>query len=167
VSRGTAIQVVGSRENHGATEWHRIATEVAKLEVYQRQVHSEDFKESTNNMEDATQSEKNGKKSGRKKQAEPKMREVRKQAVAVMCPKVTGIAKKLTEMAEQGNCQAAKLVFEFLGIFPPPQAEDESDDTLARYLLRQLGIPDHPSEEEITKVLNGGSEANTGAVESS
>jgi hypothetical protein len=118
VSRGAAIQVVGSRENHGATEWHRIATEVAKLEVYQRQVHSEDFKESTNNMEDATQSEKNGKKSGRKKQAEPKMREVRKQAVAVMCPKVTGIAKKLTEMAEQGNCQAAKLVFEFLGDFP-------------------------------------------------
>lgn len=119
-------------------------------------------------MEDEKQSdEKKGKKSGRKKPAEPKMREVRKRAVAVMCPKVTGIAKKLTEMAEQGNCQAAKLVFEFLGIYPPPQAEEESDDTLARYLLRQLGIPDHPSEEEITKVLNGGSEANTDTVESS
>jgi hypothetical protein len=118
-------------------------------------------------MEDEKQSdEKKGKKSGRKKQAEPKMREVRKRAVAVMCPKVTSIAKKLTEMAEQGNCQAAKLV-EFLGIYPPPQAEEESDDTLARYLLRQLRIPDHPSEEEITKVLNGGSEANTDTVESS
>lgn len=119
-------------------------------------------------MEDEKQSdEKKGKKSGRKKPAEPKMREVRKRAVAVMCPKVTGIAKKLTEMAEQGNCQAAKLAFEFLGIYPPPQAEEESDDTLARYLLRQLGIPDHPSDEEIAKVLNGGSEANTDTVESS
>jgi hypothetical protein len=102
-----------------------------------------------------------------KEKAGPKMREVRKRAVAVMCPKVTGIARKLTEMAEQGNCQAAKLIFEFLGIYPPPQAEEESDDTLARYLLRQLGIPDHPSEEEITKALNGGSEANTDTVESS
>jgi hypothetical protein len=123
-------------------------------------------------MEDTLNPRSTNSKSGegrkrKKEKAEPKMREVRKRAVAVMCPKVTGIAKKLTEMAEQGNCQAAKLVFEFLGIFPPPQAEEESDDTLARYLLRQLGIPDHPSEEEITKVLNGGSEANTGAVESS
>lgn len=107
------------------------------------------------------------KKAAARKKAEPKMREVRKRAVAVMCPKVTGIAKKLTEMAEQGNCQAAKLVFEFLGIYPPPAAEEDSDDTLARYLLRQLGIPDHPSEEEITKVLNGVSEANTDTVESS
>ncbi len=107
------------------------------------------------------------KKAAARKKAEPKMREVRKRAVAVMCPKVTGIAKKLTEMAEQGNCQAAKLVFEFLGIYPPPTAEDDSDDTLARYLLRQLGIPDHPSEEEITKVLNGVNEANTDTLESS
>ena len=119
-------------------------------------------------MEDEKQSdEKKGKKSGRKKPAEPKMREVRKRAVAEMCPAVRDIAKALTKLAKEGNCQAAKLVFEFLGIFPPPQAEDESDDTLARYLLRQLGIPDHPTEEEITKVLNEGSEANTDTVESS
>ena len=84
-----------------------------------------------------------------------------------MSPKVKEIATKLAELAKAGNCQAAKLVFEFLGIFPPPQGEEEGDDTLARYLLRQLGIPDHPSEEEITKVLNRGSEANAGNVESS
>jgi hypothetical protein len=119
-------------------------------------------------MEEGRPSErKEAKKVAGKTKAEPKMREVRKRAVAVMCPAVRDIAKALTGLAKKGNCQAAKLVFEFLGIFPPPQAEEESDDTLARYLLRQLGIPDHPSEEEITKVLNGGSEANTGAVESS
>jgi hypothetical protein len=101
------------------------------------------------------------------KKSEPKMREVRKRAVVVMCPAVRDIAKALTELAKKGNCQAAKLVFEFLGIFPPPQAEEEGDDTLARYLLRQLGIPDHPTEEEITKVLSGGNETNVGAVESS
>jgi hypothetical protein len=106
-------------------------------------------------MEDQKQSgQKPAKKATAKKKSEPKVREVRKRAVAVMCPKVVKIAKALTEMAEGGNCQAAKLVFEFLGIFPPPEAEEEGDDTLARYLLRQLGIPDHPSEEEITKVLN-------------
>ena len=99
--------------------------------------------------------------------AEPKLREVRRRAVAILCPKVGGIARKLAELAEGGNCQAAKLVFEFLGIFPSGQAEEEGDDTLARYLLRQLGIPDHPSEEEITKVLNPGGEANADAVESS
>lgn len=99
--------------------------------------------------------------------SEPKLRDVRKAAVAVMCPKVSGIATALAKLAEEGNCQAAKLVFEFLAIFPPPAEEDDGDDTLARYLLRQLGIPDHPSEEEITKVLEGEREANTGAVESS
>jgi hypothetical protein len=103
----------------------------------------------------------------RKKKAEPSLREVRRRAVAAMSPKVKGIAEKLAEMAKTGNCQAAKLVFEFLGIFPPPQGEEEGDDTLARYLLRQLGVPDHPSEEEIARVLNPGSEANAGAVESS
>jgi hypothetical protein len=130
--------------------------------------------ESTTNMDDEkpTEQKKAKKTSGKKqlpekKKAEPKLREVRRRAVAVMCPKVSGIARKLTEMAEQGNCQAAKLVFEFLGIFPPPAAEEEDDDTLARYLLRQLGIPDHPTEEEITKVLKGGSDANADTVESS
>ena len=112
-----------------------------------------------------------GKKQTRRRRAkpkgEPKLRDVRRRAVAVMCPKVSGIARKLTELAEGGNCQAAKLVFEFLGIFPSEQEEEEGDDTLARYLLRQLGIPDHPSEEEITKVLNPASEANADAVESS
>ena len=99
---------------------------------------------------------------------QPKMREVRRRAVNVMCPKVTKIARTLAKMAEEGNCQAAKLVFEFLGIFPAAHAEDEEgDDTLARYLLRELGIPDHPTEEEITKVLQTGKEANAGAVESS
>ena len=103
----------------------------------------------------------------RKKKAEPKLREVRREALEVMCPEVKEIAEALTELAKEGNCQAAKLVFEFLGIFPPPPAEEEDDDTLARYLLRQLGIPDHPTEEEITKVLQGGSEANADTVESS
>lgn len=119
--------------------------------------------------ENTNASEKNkGKhKPAKKKPAEPNLREVRRRAVSAMSPKVKEIAGKLAEMAKGGNCQAAKLVFEFLGIFPPPQAEEEGDDTLARYLLRQLGIPDHPSEEEITKVLSAGSEANAGAVESS
>lgn len=107
------------------------------------------------------------KKLSETKKAEPKLKEVRREAVAVMCPQVKEIAEALTELAKEGNCPAAKLVFEFLGIFPPPPAEEEDDDTLARYLLRQLGIPDHPTEEEITKVLNGGSEANTDTVESS
>jgi len=73
----------------------------------------------------STNSKGEGARKQGKEKAGPKMREVRKRAVAVMCPKVTGIAKKLTEMAEQGNCQAAKLVFEFLGIYPPPQAGRE------------------------------------------
>jgi hypothetical protein len=107
------------------------------------------------------------KKLPEKKKAELKLREVRREAVELMCPQVKDIATALTGLAKKGNCQAAKLVFEFLGIFPPPAAEEEDDDTLARYLLRQLGIPDHPTEEEITKVLNGGSDANADTVESS
>lgn len=102
-----------------------------------------------------------------KAKGEPTLKEVRQGAMAVMCPEVNDIAQTLTNLAKKGNCQAAKLVFEFLGIFPPPAEEDDGDDTLARYLLRQLGINDHPSEEEITKVLEGGREANAGAVESS
>jgi hypothetical protein len=122
--------------------------------------------ESTKSTEDKQHS---GKKKGKQanKQAEPKLREVRREAVALMSPEVKDIAKALADLAKEGNCPAAKLVFEFLGIFPPPAAEEEEDDTLARYLLRQLGIPDHPTEEEITKVLNAGSEANVNDVESS
>lgn len=118
-------------------------------------------------MEEKESEQKKAKKVTTKKKPELKLREVRRQAVAAMCPEVKAIAEALTELAKEGNCQAAKLVFEFLGIFPPPQEEDEGDDSLARYLLRQLGIPDHPTEEEVTKVLNGGNEANTGNVESS
>ena len=107
-----------------------------------------------------------GKKAAKKR--ESKIKEARRRAVAVMCPKVGKIAKTLAELAEQGNCQAAKLVFEFLGIFPAPHStEEEGDDTLARYLLRELGIDDHPSEAEITNVLNRGGEANAGTVQSS
>ncbi len=122
--------------------------------------------ENTKSVEDKKQS---GQKKGKqaKKEAEPKLREVRRQAVGAMCPKVKGIAEALATLAEQGNCPAAKRVFDFLGIFPPPTAEEEEDDTLARYLLRQLGIPDHPTEEEITKALSPGNEANAGDVESS
>jgi hypothetical protein len=122
--------------------------------------------ESTKSTEDKQHS---GKQKGKQanKQGEPKLREVRREAVAVMSPEVKEIAKALAGLAKEGNCPAAKLVFEFLGIFPPPAAEEEEDDTLARYLLRQLGIPDHPTEEEITKVLNAGSEANADNVESS
>lgn len=108
-----------------------------------------------------------GKKRKQAKQpAETTLREVRKEAVAALCPEVKDIAESLANLAKEGNCQAAKLVFEFLGIFPPPAAEEEEDDTLARYLLRQLGIPDHPTEEEITKALSPG-EANADNVESS
>ena len=108
------------------------------------------------------------KKRGRiKAESEPTLKEVRQQAVAVLSPEVKAIAEGLAALAKEGNCQAAKLVFEFLGIFPPPAEEDDNDDSLARYLLRQLGINDHPSQEEITEVLEGGAEANVGAVESS
>jgi hypothetical protein len=107
-------------------------------------------------------------KAEKKAKAEPRVKDIRRPAVQAMRPKVRKIGKKLAEMAEAGNCQAAKLVFEMLGIFPAGSAnEEDGDDTLARYLLRELGIPDHPSEEEITKVLNGESEANAGAVKSS
>ena len=123
--------------------------------------------ENTENPIKTSEKSKRKHKQAKKKAAEPNLREVRRRAVAAMSPKVKEIAEKLGEMGKAGNCQAAKLVFEFLGIFPPPQEEEEEDDTLARYLLRQLGIPDHPSEEEITKGLNAGSEANAGAVESS
>lgn len=122
--------------------------------------------ENTNSMEEKKQS---GPKKAKKAKAKgaPTLKEVRQGAVVVMCPEVNEIAQTLTNLAKEGNCQAAKLVFEFLGIFPPPAEEDDGDDTLARYLLRQLGINDHPSEEEITKVLEGEGEANAGAVESS
>lgn len=122
--------------------------------------------EVTKSVEDKKHSRKKKGKEAKKK-AEPKLREVRRRAVAVMCPKVKEIAEALAKLAKEGNCQAAKLVFEFLGIFPPPEAEEEEDDTLARYLLRQLGIPDHPTEEEITKTLSPGNEANAADVESS
>jgi hypothetical protein len=125
--------------------------------------------ENTKSVDEKQKGERRTKKKGsrEKRKSEPTLKEVRQEAVAAMCPEVRAIAEGLAALAKEGNCQAAKLVFEFLGIFPPPAEEDDGDDSLARYLLRQLGINDHPSEEEITKVLDGDKEANADAVESS
>ena len=118
-------------------------------------------------IENMSETKEEGRKS-KKNSGEPRLRDLRRTALRAMSPKVKEIAQKLADLAAEGNCQAAKLVFEFLGIFPGSQTgEDDQDDTLARYLLRELGIPDRPSEEEITKVLNQSSQANAGAVESS
>ena len=104
--------------------------------------------------------------------SEPDIAEMRRRVVAAITPSVVKIAKSVAAQGERGNYLGAKFLFEFLGIYPPPPVEkepvDEEPDSLARYLLRKLGIPEPPPGYDGTQLPDiDGDEANTGTVESS
>src|SRR5437867_7781874 len=54
---------------------------------------------------------------------------------------------------DKGHYAAMKYLFEMIGLYPAAtQEETEGEDSLARTLLRRLGLPEEPMlEAEITK----------------
>ena len=54
---------------------------------------------------------------------------------------------------DKGHYAAMKYLFEMIGLYPAAtQEENEGEDSLARTLLRRLGLPEEPMlEAEITK----------------
>lgn len=61
--------------------------------------------------------------------------------------------------ADKGHFAAMKYLFEMVGLYPGPgETEPQEDDSLARTLLRRLGMP-----EEISPVATVATNANTTA----
>jgi hypothetical protein len=80
------------------------------------------------------------------------------------------IVKSLIEEARKGNCAPAKYLFEMIGLYPAgvqeQQQENPEEDSLARTLLRRLGLPEEPIlESEVTKDREVPTSTNLDAVE--
>jgi len=62
------------------------------------------------------------------------------------------VAKAISEV-DKGHYSAMKYLFEMIGLYPAAsQEETQGEDSLARTLLRRLGLPQEPMlEAEITK----------------
>ena len=66
----------------------------------------------------------------------------RKRALEMLCPQVPVITDGLIESAK-GNYLAAKFLFEFMGIFPPPPEADpkeKREESLTEVLLKRLDL---------------------------
>ncbi len=66
----------------------------------------------------------------------------RKRALEMLCPQVPVITDGLIESAK-GNYLAAKFLFEFMGIFPPPSEPDPEQkraESLTEVLLKRLDL---------------------------
>jgi hypothetical protein len=106
-------------------------------------------------------------------EALPSRRETWEKGAACVYPEVPNIVGALVEKAKE-NYMVAKFLFEFIGIYPPPPEPDpnaEKNETLARFLLRRLGIPEEEafeSSQPVTRPLvSTGDEQTPLPVESS
>jgi len=78
----------------------------------------------------------------------PELREELKNQVGNDAPK---IVTSLIDAAAKGSCGHAKYLFEMIGLYPAAafEQEDLEEDSLAKTLLRRLGLPEDPILETV------------------
>src|SRR5207249_6837694 len=86
----------------------------------------------------------------------PALERLREEIKSRVGNEAQNIVKSLIEEARKGNCAPAKYLFEMVGLYPAAvqeqQQENPEEDSLARTLLRRLGLPEEPIlESEVTK----------------
>ena len=89
----------------------------------------------------------------------PELREELKNQVGNDAPK---IVTSLIDAAAKGSCGHAKYLFEMIGLYPAAalDQEDLEEDSLAKTLLRRLGLPEDPVLE--TEVRSEGASQDAG-----
>ena len=94
----------------------------------------------------------------------PELREELKNQVGNDAPK---IVTSLIDAAAKGSCGHAKYLFEMIGLYPAAalEQEDVEEDSLAKTLLRRLGLPEDPILETV-KSEGTSQDANKSAEES-
>jgi len=71
--------------------------------------------------------------------------ELRKEITTLVKSSAVGMVTETIKQVNEGHYAAMKYLFEMIGLFPaPPQEETAPEDSLARMLLLQLGLPDEP-----------------------
>ena len=62
------------------------------------------------------------------------------------------MVQKTIDQVNEGHYAAMKYLFEAIGLFPAPMQEEmPAEDSLARTLLRRLGLPEDPMPETNVK----------------
>lgn len=90
--------------------------------------------------------EENSEKSGAKPAT---LEEVRKKIRVIIGANAPALTKVMVAKAKDGQLPTAKFLFELLGFEHSADEEERpEEDSLARLLLRELGLPTEPSKEE-------------------
>ncbi len=105
-------------------------------------------------MKKATGKSKNGtskRAAGKKPRKSKDVTELRGQIENLVTRKAVTMVETAIGEADKGHFAAMKYLFEMIGLYPgPSEAEPQGEDSLARTLLRRLGMP----EEEATQAVD-------------
>jgi hypothetical protein len=73
---------------------------------------------------------------------------IRQQITNLVVSQAVAMVRTTMEEAEKGHYAAVKYLFEMIGLYPAAtQEEIPGDDSLARTLMRRLGLPEEPMLE--------------------
>ena len=74
------------------------------------------------------------------------LEEVRKKITDLVATAAVDMAQAAVDEAEKGHITPLKVLFEMIGLYPATEAAgpEGGEDSLARTLLRRLGLPEEP-----------------------
>ncbi|HWF91795.1 MAG TPA: hypothetical protein VN684_05895 [Terriglobales bacterium] len=76
--------------------------------------------------------------------------ELRRQIENLVTRKAVTMVETAIGEADKGHFAAMKYLFEMIGLYPgPSEAEPEGEDSLARTLLRRLGMPEDETPQAV------------------
>ena len=79
--------------------------------------------------------------------------ELREQIETLVKCRAVSMVQTTIDEAGKGHFPAMKYLFEMIGLYPGPVAESQEQDSLAKTLLRHLGLPENPiSQDFMSKV---------------
>jgi hypothetical protein len=90
---------------------------------------------------------------GKKSRQTTDLAAIRQQITDLVRDQAVPMVKITISEVDKGHYSATKYLFEMIGLYPAAsQEETQGEDSLARTLLRRLGLPQEPMlEAEITK----------------
>ena len=89
---------------------------------------------------------------GKKPRKSKDVTELRRQIESLVTRKAVTMVETAIGEADKGHFAAMKYLFEMIGLYPgPSEAEPQGEDSLARTLLRRLGMPEEaPQASDMT-----------------
>jgi hypothetical protein len=91
---------------------------------------------------------------GKKPRKSKDVTELRRQIENLVTRKAVTMVETAIGEADKGHFAAMKYLFEMIGLYPgPSEAEPQGEDSLARTLLRRLGMPEEEARAvEVNRV---------------